>query len=406
MPSDLSILFSDSTMRQSCARLSSSESNCVTNGTSLDGCVSASLDKMGHDADTATSTYVVEVTFQGKESYEYPVLCLYWRLYYVLPVSRRAVKCYEPCTPYRRSSTRETIECQLFSGAFIQLLEQNIQLTNCFLQFLRLTQAHLVSESEVLAMNEQQPHRHNVWFPFHFDIPSTIYNRDNGLHLASCEETLPPSLHVTSDMIHRSADLYVRGECQISYHVRARITTAHGGCVAEAVHPVIFIPTHGSPPPLCVDDFPHEYTLYSSQNIYHLLPFHKRHLFIQTEEPPPLQFSCSETSFTTINLKLLCRYTTSSNNSIYTIRPPPDMFYIVQSTLQAATFSSVVPQHNLPKQGDIEPSQLAMVKTTVCPPQTRKLRFSPWTPIAENRGDQGKLMVVVQQIIDEMLTRY
>ncbi|RMJ25197.1 hypothetical protein PHISP_03921, partial [Aspergillus sp. HF37] len=260
--------------------------------------------------------------------------------------------------------------------------------------FLRLT--HVVSASASVLQHCPQ----SLLLPFYFNVPNTVYGLDKGVYLGDREECLPPSVSLISDAVHSTSNLFVCGECNISYHVRARlITTTNAKCTAETSRPVIFVPAHDSPsPPLCVSDFPSEFALDSALSVssraYRFLPFRNQLDFsLHTDEPPPLQLQVGrdKIAFTTVRLRLLCFYPKDSCSRERILAPPPaETFFVVDSTLQASTFFSVVPQDALPKQGDAESSQLALNKTTVCPTQTRKLRFSSWEPVTSMDDHEDK----------------
>ena len=104
-------------------------------------------------------------------------------------------------------------------------------------QFLRLTHAVPILDSEV----QQQPQR--LWIPFHFNVPTTLHGLDNCVDLGDQEGSLPPSLSLVSDTVYKTNALFVRGECNISYYVTARLITTEGKCAAETRRQVTFIPT-------------------------------------------------------------------------------------------------------------------------------------------------------------------
>ncbi|KAF9895158.1 hypothetical protein FE257_000060 [Aspergillus nanangensis] len=248
------------------------------------------------------------------------------------------------------------------------------------LRFLRVTQTILVSGASI---------QQGSLIPFHFDIPNNVYGLDRDFYLGDREETLPPSLSLISDHVHTKNDMFVRGVCDISYRVRARMITRAGQYAGEASsHPVTFIPTNPSPlPPLCITDFGSEYALAALQkmDVFNFLQLQNSfELSIHTDEPSPLVFGRQKkTPFTTVRLRLRYRHTPTAQDSAHAVSrsPPPEMFFSVQSTLHAATFLSVAPQMSLPKQGDVEASTLLMKKTTVCESRARTLRFSGWKPV-------------------------
>lgn len=192
--------------------------------------------------------------------------------------------------------------------------------------------------------------------------------------------------------MHSEEDFFVRGECNITYCVRGRLTTSNGRQCGETFRRVHFIPTRDqAPPPLCATDFTSEYVLRSAQKIglFHILPTQSScELSIHTDEPCPLRIPYEKTASTTIYLHL--RYLYPSPLGAYSPddcpRPQPDVSLVVQTTLQAVTFFSTVPQDALPKQTDVEPGREVVKKTTLGPTQTRKLQVSTWVPLIQGNS--------------------
>ncbi|OOG00300.1 hypothetical protein ASPCADRAFT_502646 [Aspergillus carbonarius ITEM 5010] len=219
--------------------------------------------------------------------------------------------------------------------------------------------------------------------PFHFTIPQTA-------DPTSSSETglpLPPSLSFKPMSVYDSNDLTLRGQCRIDYCLKARLFD-QSGCIAEDEFPVTFAPTHECPPPICITDFPREYTLHSSQHIRDLLSRRDLyHLSIQTEEPAPLHLHCLNTAFTIIPLKWTYQCLASSKH-----HHPPDLFAKIQTSLRATTFLSVTSQPRVPTQGEankLKNFRLLGNTSRVGPTQVRKLRIASWE-IQQDVSDSGK----------------
>ena len=240
-------------------------------------------------------------------------------------------------------------------------------------------------------MDVQPSSRRKLWFPFHFDIPHSTKN-PHDIYLGDPQRYHPPSLSISSEKAYNSADLFIRGECRISYGVRARLTTPDGQQTAETVHPVTFTPAHDSSPPLCASDFPGEYVLKTARTIGNFSSPRTKILSIKTEEPPPIQFYGARAASTVIKLRLSHHRLKNKSGSSESIRPPPDKFALVQSTLQAVTFLSVKPQDGIPRQRELIDTEIIMDKKVVSPPQNRKVRFSSWSPIMDEQSSQGKIL--------------
>lgn len=258
-------------------------------------------------------------------------------------------------------------------------------------QFLRVTYTARLSGSEIVQNSDSR----NVLIPFHFVIPSSIYGVDKNVYLGNGEEPLPPSLSLFSDTIHIQENLLVRGECKITYGVRARLFTNTGRYAGEAFRPVHFIPTRDLPlPPLYARDFVSEHVPSASQRIrlWHWIQ-RSSELAILTEEPLPLQFGWDRTVFTTLCLRLRYHNPSSPGTSsrVSSAPPPPDISLVVQTTLEAVTFFSVSPQGILPELKNAEPGLEVVKEKVLCPMQTRKLRISTWFPLAErdSKDDLG-----------------
>ncbi|KAE8156882.1 hypothetical protein BDV40DRAFT_65359 [Aspergillus tamarii] len=253
------------------------------------------------------------------------------------------------------------------------------------LKFLRVTHTVCISGSE----STQHLEPGKILVPFRFNIPSSIYGVNKNAYIGDREESLPPSLSLVSDTVHSEENFFIRGECNISYCVRGRLTTNTGKPCGETFRRVHFIPTRDQPlPPLCTTDFATEYVLGSSQRIglFHVLQSKSScELSIHTEEPCPLRFPCEKTASTTIYLHL--RYLYPSPLGTYSPDncpcPQPDVSLVVRTTLEAVTFFSTVPRNRLPKWTDVEPGQEVVKKTTLGPTQTRKLGVLTWVPLIQ-----------------------
>ncbi|KAI9369671.1 hypothetical protein BJX61DRAFT_545355 [Aspergillus egyptiacus] len=263
-----------------------------------------------------------------------------------------------------------------------------------WLKFLRLTYTVALPDPDTL------DRRYPLMVPWHFDIPNAISGVDRDIDSDHGRGgALPPSISLATESYDGAGDVWHRGKCGISYFVRARLLTRDGICHAEDRHPVLFIPTAtGVPPPLCVSDFPGEYCLAASRSPSRILPFQGApSVSICTEEPAPLHFNLDNRSaFTTIPIQLLYR-SSPTPSTHYENGPnarstsPAEVHLVVDSSLEAATVWSTLPQDAVPRlvKRDQWPPVLVK-KTEVCRAQNRKLCCSTWTPTERPAAENSR----------------
>ncbi|PWY75246.1 hypothetical protein BO94DRAFT_568601 [Aspergillus sclerotioniger CBS 115572] len=251
------------------------------------------------------------------------------------------------------------------------------------------TSIHLNVSTQLLRMakNLIVRRQHNLHPPLPLHHPQTADPTSS-----SCSETglpLPPSLSFKPISVYDSNDLTLRGQCRIQYALKARLFD-QSECIAEDEFPVTFAPTHEAPPPICITDFPREYTLQSSYLARDLLS--RRDLYnieIETEEPPPLCLNRLNTAFTIVPLKW--RYKCLAPSKHHQVNNPPDLFATVRTSLHATTFISVTSQPRVPVQ--VEANKLKnfrLLGNTIKidgTTQVRKLRIASWEPGSDTTHD-------------------
>lgn len=227
-----------------------------------------------------------------------------------------------------------------------------------------------------------------ILHPFHFNIPQTA----NFVTSDQYDSTtpLPPSLSFKPMPVYNSNDLILRGQGRIEYFLKARLFD-HGNCIAENEAPVTFAPARECSPPICISDFPGEYTLASSRRVRDRL--HRRELYylsVQTGEPAPLYLGRSTMVSTVVPLKWNYRCLAPSQQHANV----PDIYATIQTSLRATTFVSVSPQDRIPLEEDANKLldfKLVANTTGTSLTQARKLRIASWE-ILDGGGPHGKGM--------------
>ncbi|PYI04643.1 hypothetical protein BO78DRAFT_449294 [Aspergillus sclerotiicarbonarius CBS 121057] len=302
----------------------------------LDGDVVISMDDVKDTIDP-TAEYVVEVTFEGKLS----------------------------------TSIHLNISTQLLRMA----------------KNLILLRASDIRELSQTQSDTPRPPSPTFIHPFHFNIPQTA---DPTSSSTETGVLLPPSLSFKPLSVYDSNDLTLRGQCRIEYCLKARLFD-QGGCIAEDEFPVTFAPAHECPPPICITDFPREYTLHSANRIRDLLSLRDlHHLSVETEEPDPLHLNRLNTAFTIVPLKVSYQCLGPSKHH-QPPHQPPDLFAKVQTSLRATTFLSVTSQARVPIQleaNKLRNFRLLANTVRVGSTQVRKLRIGSWEPEDTNNIDQ------------------
>lgn len=361
-------------------------------GGALHGSVSLSVchPENSTEVDASATGYLLEVTFEGKRSmYAKRIMASANSLYKGEVFN--VISLLPPATMTQKQKRFKVSPSFNFihKGLFHQIICISTERT----QFLRVTHTVRIRRTEP----EPRLGHRKILVPFRFDIPSSIYGVDKNAYIGDGEESLPPSLSLVSDTVHSEKNFFVRGECNISYGIRARLATSTGMPCGETSRRVRFIPTRDQPlPPLCTADFAPEYVLGASQRIglFHVLqPKSGCEFSIRTQEPCPLRFPGEKTASTTINLDL--QYLYPSPLRTYAPNdcpcPQPNLSLVVRTALEAITFFSTVPRDGLPKQTDVEPGREVVKKTTLGPAQTRKLHLSTWVPLLQrdDTADSG-----------------
>lgn len=214
-----------------------------------------------------------------------------------------------------------------------------------------------------------------ILHPFHFTIPQTANFVTSDQNASTT--TLPPSLSFKPMPVYNSNDLILRGQGRIEYFLKARLFD-HGNCIAENEAPVTFAPARECPPPICISDFPGEYTLASSRRVRDRL--HRRDLYylsVQTGEPAPLYLGRSTMVSTVVPLEWNYRCLVPSQQHANV----PDIYATIQTSLRATTFVSVSPQDRIPLEEDANKLldfKLVANTTGTSLTQARKLRIASW----------------------------
>ncbi|RAK98495.1 uncharacterized protein BO80DRAFT_427322 [Aspergillus ibericus CBS 121593] len=281
--------------------------------------------------------------------------------------------------------TTETPAEYLVEVIFEGKLSTSIHL-NISTQLLRMAKnLILLRASDIRELSQIQspttrPPSQTFIHPFHFNIPQTA---DPTSSNTETSVSLPPSLSLKPLSVYDSNDLTLHGQCRIEYCLKARLFD-QSGCIAEDQFPVTFAPAHECPPPVCIGDFPREYTLQSSNRVRDLLSLRDLYyLSVETEEPAPLHLNRLNTAFTIIPLKLRYQCLAPSKHHHHHNQPhtPPDLFAKIRTTLRATTFLSVTSQPRVPIQ--LEANKLHNFRLLgntikIGSTQTRKLRLASW----------------------------
>ncbi|RDH30822.1 hypothetical protein BDQ94DRAFT_180847 [Aspergillus welwitschiae] len=261
------------------------------------------------------------------------------------------------------SSSQQYLVEVTFEGHLSAAINLNIST-----QLLRLAKnITLLRASDVRELSQQSTTNtssRTILHPFHFNIPP---NRQ---------------------LFYNSNDLILRGQGRIEYFLKARLFD-HGNCIAENEAPVTFAPARECSPPICISDFPGEYTLASSRRVRDRL--HRRDLYylsVQTGEPAPLYLGRSTMVSTVVPLKWNYRCLAPSQQHANV----PDIYATIQTSLRATTFVSVSPQDRIPLEEDANKLldfKLVANTTGTSLTQARKLRIASWENL-DGGGPHGK----------------
>ncbi|OJJ73066.1 hypothetical protein ASPBRDRAFT_53309 [Aspergillus brasiliensis CBS 101740] len=289
------------------------------------------------------------------------------------------------------SSSQHYLVEVIFEGHLSTAINLNIST-----QLLRLAKnITLLRASDVRELSQQQPNTETtsrtIHHPFHFNIPRSA----NSPSTSDNDSTpLPPSISFKPMPVYSSNDndLILRGQGRIEYCLKARLfTQGECICIAESAIPVTFAPARECSPPICVSDFPGEYTLEMSRRVRDIL--HRRDLYylsVHTEEPAPLCLNHSSASVVSTIIPLRWRYRCldSSRQHIY----PPGIYATIQTSLRATTFVSVSPQDRLPLEKDANKLldfKLVANSAGTGLMQERKLRVASWESDSHGRAWQA-----------------
>ncbi|KAI2828850.1 hypothetical protein CBS147320_5596 [Aspergillus niger] len=278
---------------------------------------------------------------------------------------------------------------------------------NISTQLLRLAKnITLLRASDVRELSQQSTTNNTssrtILHPFHFNIPQTA----NFVTSDQYDSTtpLPPSLSFKPMPVYNSNDLILRGQGRIEYFLKARLFD-HGNCIAENEAPVTFAPARECSPPICISDFPGEYTLASSRRVRDRL--HRRELYylsVQTGEPAPLYLGRSTMVSTVVPLKWNYRCLAPSQQHANV----PDIYATIQTSLRATTFVSVSPQDRIPLEEDANKLldfKLVANTTGTSLTQARKLRIASWENL-DGGGPYGTQQTTTYQAITPLILNF
>lgn len=250
----------------------------------------------------------------------------------------------------------------------------------------------------------QSSHCRKLSCRFHFVVPDrAISLEDNAISRLQRPDfhVLPPSLRNISETTFAAAEHCgsFRGECHVTYRLRFRvISDTSRKVVAETVHQVLIFPgSKEVAPPLCVSDFPREYTMSVTQPVSKMLrtplSFSEQtngKMTVRTTEPTPLVFSRFK-SWSATSLHLNLEYWQRIKCPEGVLLPPPIHYATVKLALQASTFFSVLIPRNsaLPLQRDTAGSPWTISTNQTTSHQARKLQFLPWRNKKRIHTDDG-----------------
>ncbi len=224
---------------------------------------------------------------------------------------------------------------------------------------------------------------------FHFDIPLffPLAEELRNHQVVDASQPLPSSLCAVAQPTENSC---CRGDCVVSYRVRAEMNGA-GVAVAESARSIDIFPTLEPRPPLWIEDFPGEY---SALNMKRLRGFfalrHVGDLSIQATEPRPFEFVRSRGGASSaVRLKLSYRQIRNQE-----MEPPVIAQGQMASRLKAATFISVVAQHTAPTlhQATVSPFLTRTLKACGRE-QHHTFKFSPWRCASGEPSSSGKVQI-------------
>ncbi|GKZ29529.1 hypothetical protein AbraIFM66950_005366 [Aspergillus brasiliensis] len=290
------------------------------------------------------------------------------------------------------SSSQHYLVEVIFEGHLSTAINLNIST-----QLLRLAKnITLLRASDVRELSHQQPNTETtsrtILHPFHFNIPRSA----NPLSSSEYDNTpLPPSLSFKPMPVYSSndTDLILRGQGRVEYCLKARLfTQGECICIAETEISVKFAPARECSPPICVSDFPGEYTLEMSRRVRDIL--HRRDLYylsVHTEEPAPLYLDLSSATVISTVVPLKWRYRCLNPSQRHA--HPPEIYATIQTSLRATTFVSVSPQDRLPLEKDANKLldfKLVANTSGTGLTQERKLRVASWEDDPHEREEESR----------------
>ncbi|PGH11480.1 hypothetical protein AJ79_04855 [Helicocarpus griseus UAMH5409] len=248
--------------------------------------------------------------------------------------------------------------------------------------------------------------QHERVFPFHFAIPSHILiPKSGGGSSTDMVHPIPPSVYVNVGSVIPSSGQQrsLRGDCRITYTLRAYVIR-NGGAIAGTLQHITLFPTLEPQPPSCTTDFPGDYVLSKSAMLRSTMLFRRLgDLFIETKEPSPLEFSRKKQEASTA-IHLTLRFRESRESSKCETPPTPD-YGVISLKLKQMTFVSVAPQRRLPATNDALKSPFLAKDSRIISEQSRKLKFPPWvrSRSKQNRGKHQGLFPETKRDIDEFI---
>jgi hypothetical protein len=214
---------------------------------------------------------------------------------------------------------------------------------------------------------------------FHFEIPQSLNCELLGQNTGFLRD-LPASFPSAVRPIRRAVlQDRCEGDCSISYKVKAYALCGRE-VIASCAQPIKIFPSFESRPPVCVADFPNEYTL--AKSTYLRTGFLGMHLTgewrLEAGEPVHLILS-QLTDPTLLSTTLTLTQTIYSSRACHKWKPWDMATGHCTCALISSTFISCVPRRSVPTLQELSTSTCLSRKFQVCAETRTAVQFSKWS---------------------------